>query len=216
MHWLKNKNTPQPANPFFIPDEVLVITNYGVYLEQYAPSLREIATKVPMGRINEYLSYTGRVTNYSGVWGVDGAFDPFLFPNPESIKVSSIKLFAMVVTYPKVVARMVGRRISMGKNNMARGLKSIWVIALIVITLFIILMLVVTIVGAKDNPDPGLEEVLPMVEEQVVIPQEGGAVQTPSNLTVPYKPPAVTPPKPSSKATKTSDDLPKGVLIDGE
>jgi len=200
-----NHGADHGDRPFFVPDMVFLVTVYGLYIEQYPPNIYELAKMVEESNVNQYFRkyhgkyiYVGKQLNNTAQL----TMEPFKLPNPDDIEVTSIGLHAMVITYPRTVARMIRRRLNRNRNNTVKGLKSIWVIILIVITLFIIFMVTISIYGAASDDNTIPTEPPPAVDSIEVQPSTSGA-----DLTIPA-------PDIPSQATKGGDNIPRAVPIE--
>jgi len=200
--------------PYLIPDEILVITDHGLVIEQYLPNIQQIAKEIPNSLINRYHRIFHKKSVYVVRHNNVGIYEPdglghFSMPSADSIKVSAAKMYAIVETYPKTIARMIRRRHKNQNSKITKGLKSTWVVILIVIVLFIIFMLVFTAVsGAKSSDDENIE---PTTETQQTTNVKPAQNTTPEVNSTEGNVFPVEPPR-GSKPT----DVPRGVPIDGK
>ena len=220
----KRKQQEPEETPFYLPDMVLITTSYGLYIEQYGPNIRKIAGAVEQDNINKHLRFLNNKPVFSFKQGENDSMLPFDMPSAAQIKISSIKLYAMVVTYPRTIARMIRRRHRNDRDNLVKGMKSIWVIALIFVVLLIILMLGVSIVGAGDGGGSDPETATDTNQPAYTIEYEEDANGKPSpklekgqGLTVPIDTEAKTSTNTDlPRAVKSDDNIARGVLIDAE
>lgn|GEM_PF-5989805 len=160
--------------PFFVPDQAYIITNHGLYIEQYKPNLIELARAVKKEDVIKHFRLLNDNTRtYTFCQGPDGKTAEFIMPTAKEIKVTSIQLYAMVCTYPRIVARLLMRRYRKENHNLVKGLKSIWVIILIVVVLFIIFMLSISIIGASNSDTTAIDG----VAESITVDDGGYTVQ---------------------------------------
>jgi len=225
MKWFKHKQSPvkpkEGPTPYLIPDEILVITDHGLVIEQYLPNIQQIAKEIPNSLINRYHRIFHKKSVYVVRYNNVGIYEPaglghFSMPAADSIKVSAAKMYAIVETYPKTIARMIRRRHKNQNSKITKGLKSTWVVILIVIVLFIIFMLVFTAVSGAKSGDNAIVEPTTETQQTTTDVKPATNVKPAQNTTpeitstegnvFPVEPPR------GSKPT----DVPRGVPIDGK
>lgn len=196
-----------PKKPTFIPEVLWLITDYGVIEDHRfnirAEVSRRIEYEIGPGP-NDFLVYKNRKPVYMGNW--DGeVITPFCYPDPASIKLTSIDLYAKVKTYVKTLTRLIARNAKHGNDSNKKSLFA-WMMAALFTILILVFMLVVTIAsGDKDDV---------ITSPAVIENQQNHTTQQSSqkaDLTIP------TPtPTPVNRAINTPVSPAKGVLIEPE
>lgn len=139
--------------PSVLPSSLYLITKQGVALKKDPQYIREMATKMHEKGMNKFVVFDGSIPALIACMPKEETINPLLLPDPARITTTPPQLYAKAITYAKVVTRLVKRRLAATQDSFVKTSKMIWVIALSVITLFIIFMLVVVAVDSFSSSD---------------------------------------------------------------
>jgi len=202
-----------PITPVFVPEVVFLITKHGL-IEEYRRSIRlmicrQIEDPLSFYDNNQFLWFDDSKPLYVGRW--DGTtIIPFEPPDPTEIKLTSISLFAKVVTYPKSITRWIIRNLRLNQKDTGNKSMFLWMIAVLFTILLIVFMLAVTIVSGGKEDVTAVPEVYtaPGYSAPVNAPTPAAA-QPQADLSIPE----VVPP-PVNYAQQIPNDAAKGVPIE--
>lgn len=158
-------DTPLPIDLAVLPKTMYVITRQGVALKRDPEYIRQVAETMNDQNINKFVAFNHREPVLIALIKGSGAIHQLALPDASKITTTPAQLYSKAITYPKIIARLVKRRVDRGQEKFAKTSKLVWVIALSVITLFIIFMLVVV---AMDNAESGGDSDEQTSQQQVV------------------------------------------------
>lgn len=135
--------TPAPLDLAVLPKTMYVITRQGVALKRDPALIRQVAERMDDQNLNKFVAFNHREPVLIALVKGTGSLYQLALPDASKITTTPAQLYSKAITYPKIISRLVKRRVDGGQDKFAKTSKLVWVIALSVITLFIIFMLVV-------------------------------------------------------------------------
>lgn len=156
---------PIPIDLAILPKSLYVITRQGVALKRDPTYIRQVAETMNDQNINKFVAFNRREPVLIALMKGSNAVHQLALPDASKITTTPAQLYSKAITYPKIIARLVKRRVDRGQEKFAKTSKLVWVIALSVITLFIIFMLVVV---AMDNADSSGDSEEQTSQQQIV------------------------------------------------